>query len=145
MGVTIDLRPNRFFKPLASPLDQQDTFAFQEGTTTDGTPLILADSLPVPSNNAINFKIRLVALQSAGTGAGSTWFHEFLGTIKNIGGTTTLSIITENTIQEDAGAALWDGAIAANDTTDVLEISVTGEAAKTINWKAHIYYTQVSY
>ena len=123
--------------------DNVPPFFPQSAQTTDGTPTVVSGSLPVAEDSSINFKTRVAALQSAG-GANDTAFFELLGTIKNIGGTTTISNVTKIDIQREAGAALWDFDAAANDSTDTLDITVTGEAAKTIEWKIETYYTEVT-
>jgi hypothetical protein len=43
----------------------------------------------------------------------------------------------------DAGAALWSLAVTADDTNDILQITMTGEALKTIQWHFSVFTTEV--
>ena len=63
------------------------------------------------------------------------WLYSVL--IKNIGGTTTIvGTPTLLSSDADAGAATWTVALTADNTLDALNITVTGEASKTIQWTA---------
>jgi len=65
--------------------------------------------------------------------------------IKRVGATTSLvgSVTTIGTDLAD-GATSWSVAITADDTNEVLKITVTGEASKNINWVAYGDAVQVS-
>ena len=64
---------------------------------------------------------------------GDTYHFSILGGARNEGGTS--SVATPNVIEvTDAGASTWDATVTANDSTDVWEIKVTGEASHTIDW-----------
>ena len=104
--------------------------AVTEVETTDATQTVV---------KAISIAVGAVAtfsLQGSGyePATGDVFGFELRGCIKNIAGTTALVGATVQTVFKDAGAAGWliDGY--ANDTTDELEIKVTGEIAHTIDW-----------
>jgi len=116
-------------------------FYTQQVQTLDATPTLVPISFPIPNNSVQSFVTRLTAIEGA---TGDTWSHEFRGAIKNLGGTTTMvESPTDETLAEDAGAALWSAAFTANANT--LEINVTGEAAHTIEWKAETLFSGVTY
>ena len=73
---------------------------------------------------------------------GDTLVEKIIGAIKNQAGTTTL-ISTDTVRIDDAGAAAWDISVAADDADDELAISVTGEAAHTIDWKVSVTIIEV--
>lgn len=117
--------------------------------TTNATPTILrsdsaaaaaTNQYALPSNRAARVRVIVIARQSAGTGTGDVASWDFGVTLKNIAGTTSI-VGTPSTAQSpdsDAGAAAWAVAVAANNTLDTLEITVTGEASKTIQWTAYV-------
>ena len=112
------------------------------GATLNATPtgLRIAGSqrLFVPSGTGYTFDIQVIGLRS--TGAEMAWYR-FIGGVKNNGGTTALvgSVVSLGS-GEDTVA--WDCAVTADDTNDSLEITVTGEAAKTIRWVATARMTE---
>lgn len=115
----------------------------QTGQTTTAAQLTLTGSKSVSNNSILSFIIRITAIEPA-TGAG--YCHELRGTIKNIGGTTSLvDTITDEQIAEDAGAVNWSVDAAANDGSDVLDILVTGEAGKTIIWKSETAFSEIKF
>lgn len=117
--------------------------------TTDATPKILSirhpsnnTALIIPSGKSWRFVIELVAINTAN---GDTLAVTYVGAIKRVGSTTSLvGSVTERDKVNDAGASTWNVSVTANDTDESLEIGVTGEAAKTINWCAAIHLTEVS-
>jgi len=122
------------------------------GATNNATPALLRlyylDLISIPQNSIAHFEGSITAIQRAGSAGtvGDAAVFVFKGTIKNIGGTTALMgdviyqladgtwTTTPSTFTNDAGASLWGVLITANNTTDSLDISVTGELNKTIWW-----------
>jgi hypothetical protein len=62
------------------------------------------------------------------------------GFVKNVAGTTTNGRTTVYSFSEFSTAAI---SVAANDTDDRLDITVTGEAATTIRWGATVTMRKV--
>jgi len=58
--------------------------------------------------------------------------------------TALLGSATKTVIGEDTGTSIWDVVVTADTTNGRPNISVTGEASKTIRWVAHIRMTKVS-
>ena len=57
------------------------------------------------------------------------------GCVKNISGTTALVGTPDIVEDSDAGGSGWTVGLEADDTGDNWELTVTGEAAHTIEWK----------
>jgi hypothetical protein len=74
-----------------------------------------------------------VAKESA-TGDTKAW--TFQGCIKRDAANNTVLVgaVTSTVIAEDAGASEWALTIEADDTNESIKVTVTGEAAKTIDW-----------
>jgi len=104
-------------------------------TTTNATQTTLSlsegtQNLVLPSDTHLGFTCKVMGVSSAGV----TNMYTFRGFIKNVGGTTTLSTtVVKEEFEEDTD---WDATIEANDTTDSMDIKVTGEVATTIKWAA---------
>jgi len=119
-----------------------------KNTTTNDTPTSLqlqddpAVRLTIPSGKVFSFIAQITGIKSDGS-AVAKYIRE--GTIKNVGGTTTLvgSIITVGTDHEDNAST--DVAITADDTNDALDISVTGIAAETWRWVAVVQGVEIAY
>ena len=119
----------------------------QTGRTTNNVQLSLSGSKTITVQSVQSFVTRVTAIQSVNTGAGTVgdvWVHEFRGAIKNIAGTPALvdSIIDEY-IAEDAAMTGVSVAIVAGVST--LDINVTGETGKTIEWKAETIFSEIIY
>lgn len=117
------------------------TFSFtgfqQTGATNNATQLTLSSSKVVANGSVESFIIRVTAIQRGGSAGtlGDVWVHEFRGAIKQIGGVTSLvDTVTDELIAEDTGSSGYSVSIEAG--TGTLDIKVTGELNKTINWKA---------
>jgi hypothetical protein len=132
---------------------QLSLFTFNAETTTGSSAIMDAgtasDRLVIRSTSAYFLKIYVVATQtSAGTGLPAdcaAW--EITALIKrNNAGTTSLVGVPTGTGTASAAAVFhdspnadnWTVAVAADDTNESLEITVTGEASKTIQWHATI-------
>jgi hypothetical protein len=109
--------------------------------TSDTTPTKLtlrrsaAAPLTIPSGKILSCIIQIIGSKSDGS---SVIFYTRKVCIKNISGTTTLvgNIETIGTDYKDN--ALTDVVITANDTTDSLDITVTGIAAENWRWIANV-------
>ena len=105
---------------------------------------------PVTGSQAIalgsvqSFITRVTAIEAA---TDDVFVHEYKGAIKRTtaGVTSLVTSVIDETIAEDVGAAAWTVDFVANDTTDVLDIKVTGEAAHTIEWKVETVFSEVIY
>lgn len=125
---------------LEIPLYAATTNATPTTLRSDSAAAAATNQYALPSNRAARVRVIVIARQSAGTGTGDVASWDFGVTLKNIAGTTSI-VGTPSTAQSpdsDAGAAAWAVAVAANNTLDTLEITVTGEASKTIQWTAYV-------
>jgi hypothetical protein len=102
--------------------------------TTNATPtnMIVGDSngtINLPNNAVLNCILELIGMKSDGTAIAAYTRKIRIG---NVAGTTSLigSIETIGTDQA-AGTAL---SVTANNTTDTLDVTVTGIASETWNW-----------
>jgi hypothetical protein len=115
--------------------------------TNNDTPATLftngsSTRITIPSGTVLSFIAQITGIKTDGS-AVAKYIRE--GTIKNVGGTTTLvgSIITVGTDHEDNAST--DVAITADDTNDALDISVTGIAAETWRWVAVVQGVEIAY
>jgi hypothetical protein len=69
---------------------------------------------------------------------------EIKGGIDNNAGTTALVGCPSVTTLGDDSSAVWQININADDTNDALEITVAGQAAKTINWACALTLIKVT-
>lgn len=133
--------------------------------TTNATPVLLyldkdagVQLITIPTNSSILFEGAINAVQlggGAGTaGDSATWI--FNGHIKNVSGTTALvdSVLylaaagtwgASAQRTQDAAAAAWTIAITADNGTDSLSITATGEANKNIYWEGSLKLTEIKY
>jgi hypothetical protein len=115
-------------------------------TTNDTPTTLMADGgstrMSIPSGKIFSFIAQVTGIKSDGS-AVAKYIRE--GTIKNVGGTTSLvgSIITVGTDHEDSAGT--DVAITADDTNDALQINVTGIDAETWRWVAVVQGVEIEY
>lgn len=113
--------------------------------TTDNTPTLLTlagDLIVLPDNTTWAFSILVVARRTDTDNEGAG--YQFYGVIdRNAGAASTALIgsVSKTVIAEDTAA--WDINVTANSTAGSLDIIVTGEIAKTINWVAVVKIAQV--
>ena len=88
----------------------------------------------VALNQTIYFKVDIVARRTSVQTESAA--YEILGCIRNDAGST--SLVGSVTVLEIAESADWTVTAVANDTDDTLDIKVTGQAAKNINWLARV-------
>jgi hypothetical protein len=131
-------------------------------TTEDATPEELkidgiSANLTIPANSGGFFEGKVFAIQQSGAagtvGDCASW--NFNGTIKNIAGTTVLvdTVLYQDTTgawgasarRSDDAAAAWTIAVTADNANDCLDITVTGQANKTIYWQCFITFTEIKY
>ena len=114
------------------------------GQTTDDTQTELfqeltVDRIYIQLNSTRMFTI-LVSARNTETGEGAG--YKISGAIRRdiLASSTTLVGIPVIETWEDAGAATWDATVIADSTNGSLNVMVTGEDSKTINWKAKIQF-----
>lgn len=111
--------------------DDTQTEIFTNGSTGD---------IAVASDCTISFRINIVARRTDADNESAAYFFE--GAIDNNAGTTALvNAIGKVIVAEDNMA--WDATVTADDTNDSINILVTGESAKTINWVARAETAEV--
>lgn len=98
--------------------------------TTDSSP-IAAASVSIPANNTCRVRVRIVARATDGTSA--LWELAACGKGANGGAASLVGAVSSAfTAQKDAGAALWNAALAMSG--DVLQCRVTGDALQRVGW-----------
>ena len=102
----------------------------QTGSTTNNTPLILTNALTIDTNTVVAFETIIQGVQDNG----DVWAYKFDGVIKNVSGTVTLVDWSSVGLGEDVSTSGFGASVSAGTTT--LDITVTGEVAKNINWKS---------
>jgi hypothetical protein len=126
--------------------DNQREYYELSKTTTDDTPTILtADNAAPDSTNTIAIEsgaayVFEVMVVGKDTSTGDIIVLSETGFVKNVAGTTTNGRTTVYSFSEFSTAAI---SVAANDTDDRLDITVTGEAATTIRWGATVTMRKV--
>jgi hypothetical protein len=118
-------------------LKRTDGLIVAEVQTTDATPTVIA-SRPMAADSVHTVTAVGHGYEDA---TGDTYHFRIFGGARNEGGTSSAPT-PDVTEVADAGAATWDATLVANDTTDVWEIVVTGEAAKTIDWT--VTYSEIA-
>lgn len=115
-------------------------------STTDATQAELfldgaSSRIVLPSDSTWAFNALVVARRTDADNESAAYIIS--GCIDNNAGTTALvGTITVTVIAEDTAA--WDVTAEADNTNDALVIKVTGEAAKTIYWAAHVRTVEVT-
>ncbi len=118
--------------------------------TANATPVVLTtnqspvsgatNQIAVPAATGMKFEAIVVGL------SGATVFVQVIkGVIKTTGGTTALvgsNVVTDK--WADSGASTWAATATADNTNKCLAITVTGQAATSINWFAIITTVEVS-
>jgi hypothetical protein len=126
--------------------DAQTSILIAKRQTTNATPTDLRlgsalQSISIPADTTWGFDILIVARRTDADGESA--FYRLEGCIDNNAGTTALvGTVTTTVIAEDTAA--WDVEAVADNTNDQLDINVTGEAGKTINWVARVTLVKVT-
>jgi hypothetical protein len=122
------------------PLIAETTNATPVRLSSGGSGSWVGGNYPVKVNSTTAFFGLIVASVTAG-GDCSIW--EFKGAIQRGGGNPGLvAPVTPPLITQKAGAASWTVSIAADASNNLLAITVTGEAGKTIRWACTTYLTE---
>ena len=97
--------------------------------------------MALPSDSAWTYSCQVVARRADADN--ETAAYAFRGAIDNNAGTSALAGgVWQDILHEDTTA--WSVALTADNTNDALVLTVTGEAAKTINWVGGCDLVQVS-
>lgn len=124
-------------------IDHQTHQFFCHGQTTDGTSTIInpdggtTNRMIIPASTTWRFRVEVAAEATAQS--------DFLGltqvgTIRRDGAGNTLLVGTVDELnRDDEGSGTWTVVVTADDTTEALQIEVTGEGAHTINWTAAVH------
>lgn len=123
---------------------QSSVVVIRRQTTNNIASTLLSQSsaLTVPANTVWAFRC-LVSARRVDGGGSEAAAYSVTGAIRNDAGTTALlGTPTITVLGEDVAA--WDVSVAANNTTDTLEIKGTGENSKTINWVGRLEISEVS-
>ncbi len=130
--------------------DAQSGLYVLRNITTTATPIALfldgvagTQRLTVGNNSLWTFDILVAARRTDVAGSGGGW--RFVGVIRrdaSAASTTFVGTPSKTVIGETISA--WDVVITANTTNGDLNISVTGEAAKTIRWVATVQTAEVT-
>ena len=107
------------------------SFGISTLQTTDATKVNIATGALVPG------EVSTIVAEGQGieSASGDVYWFTISGAVKNITGTTSL-VGTPNIIEDsDIGASTWTVGLEADDTGDNWELTVTGQASKTIDWK----------
>lgn len=130
--------------------DAQTSVLVAKRQTTNGTPVTLGlagiagtGRITIGDNTTWLFEVRLVARRTDADNESAG--YAFDGAIdRNSGAATTALVgsVTKAVVAEDTAA--WDADVTADATNGALAITVTGEAAKTINWVARVTLVEVT-
>ena len=124
----------------------QDVQFVLRGRTTSATPSELLINagvyLTIPSNIALFGQVEICAIEETNATEAVHYIRKFA--IQNLGGATSLigSVTTVGTDHESQAG--YDVAITADDTSDYLKISVTGDSSKTLRWIAVVRGCEMS-
>ncbi len=119
---------------------QQTTNATQTELRVDGS----LGYLTIASEHALGFTIYIFAARQDAGGEGETWKYKLEGTIRNVGGTTSMEqAVTKTTIYE--ADANFDVDAVADNTNDRLAVKVTGAASKTVRWIARLELEELNF
>ncbi len=129
--------------------DAQHTILIARKTTIDNTAnqILYLDNnsarLTLPAETTWTFEIKLSAYNDTDNQGG--WWIFRGGIRRNASNGTALvgSLISENGVESSLSTA--SASVVADDTSEALEIRVTGVAAKNIRWVAVVDISQVSY
>jgi hypothetical protein len=129
---------NRYYNQILKAITTNDTPTRLRLNALNSTAVYK----PIPSGWVLSFIIRVTGVKSDGS-AVAKYIRE--GTIKNVAGTTSLvgSIITLGTDHEDSAGT--DVTITADDTTNTIDVSVTGIDAETWRWVAVVQGVEIAY
>jgi hypothetical protein len=99
----------------------------------------VSQEISIVSNSVMMLNIDTIGIETDGAPVGSSQNYVI---IKNVAGTTT--IVHQNVIASHFGVGGLAITITANDTTDKLQIAVTG-TANTMRWVSYVYGVELLY
>lgn len=122
--------------------DTQWSLLTLQRVTTDATPtrltstggaLAAANQMTMPAHAVQGVSGRVVAYER-NTGDAKVW--SFFAVSKRIGAGTfsLIGTVTPTVEGADAGASAWAISVTADDTNKAIDVTVTGESSKTIDW-----------
>lgn len=113
--------------------------------TTDGAAPTgdAANSINIPANSTYAVEVTVTGREAA---TGDSAILRVTGMVRRGAtvGTTTLVGAATTALAADAGASTWTATLSADNTRGSIFVRVTGEAAKTINWVAHVRTVEVT-
>lgn len=118
-------------------------------TTNSATPTELkldnagTKYLTIASGTTHAYSIVIACRATAGDNAGKSAMYRVDVVARNNSGTTALEGDVYKTVVAE-GTAAWDVTAVADDTNDRLAVSVTGDAASTVKWRAYIDETTIA-
>lgn len=123
--------------------DAQSTELISKAQTTDGTPTELyidlgtTERILIPINSTFGYSIKVIARQTGGTSACAYFTLDGFIT-RDVGVATTRLVTGSSNTTSDGTASTWTLVESADTGNGALVLTATGEAAKNINWVAHI-------
>jgi hypothetical protein len=119
-------------------------FLLRNTTTLASTPLYLymdgsTEEISIKLNSVMMLNINTIGIETDGTPVGSSQVYAI---IKNVAGTT--SIIHQNVIADHYGVGTLAITISANNTTDKLQIQVTG-TNNPMRWVSYVNGVEILY
>ena len=102
-------------------------------TTTDATPtealLTTGNRIVIDNNSTVMYNVHII-----GADGTDNYGIKLQGIIDKTSGTLTLIGTPSRETLADTTSDTWSGSVSADTVNSSLKISVTGEAAKTVNW-----------
>lgn len=117
--------------------------------TADGGAASATNTSVLPDNYAYAVRVQVCARQSGGSAGtvGDTSIWELTCAVKRGTGAATTALVGSvggtTALAQDAAASAWACTLGVNTTNGSIEVRVTGEANKSINWVATMYTTEV--
>ena len=115
------------------------------GLTTNAASTTPTNKITLTNDSSYIFDCDIIARNTANDTETAGWNLKFVirrGT--NAASTSLVGSATKTVLAQDTGTTTWDVSVTADTTNGRPNISVTGEAAKTIRWVANIRMTKVS-
>jgi hypothetical protein len=131
MGTYTDSDVIRYWKVLKKTTVNSASFT-SLSMKTDGTGFLYTTN-----DTTHAYEITVVGRGTAGTNDNKSAHYKFSVTVDNTAGTVAIvNTSLPTTVSEEIAA--WDCQVVANDTNDLLDIQVKGDAASTVSWRAMV-------
>lgn len=129
------------FKMHADSRGQGKVIKSYFGSTTDATPLVIY-SHPVEVLSGVNISVSVVGLKSDATEmiraiVNSGFRRQAAGNVTEVGADTAIA-------SDEDSAGTPTVTLIANTSSQTVDVTLTGEAAKTIRWEVVVEYLHVS-